>query len=99
SNPTYNLGGLSATANPYFAGGTVVPDTSNYDTHFKWLKGLDYHVDEGHTNCSNGTFTDGHVVGPITYGGPYGGNVGLFRRAKEVYIDLKFIVSFGGWTK
>src|SRR5207249_1947813 len=54
ANATYNLGGIAATANPYT---TVTRDTSNYDTHFKWLKGLDYHADEGHTNCSNGTFT------------------------------------------
>src|SRR5262249_35026069 len=39
------------------------------------------------------------AVGPISYGGTYGGNIGLFRRAKEVYTDLKFIISFGGWTK
>jgi chitinase len=99
ANPSYNLGTFSATANPYSGTGAVVRDTSNYDAHFKWLKGLDYHADEGHTNCSNGTFTDGHAVGPISYGGTYGGNVGLLRRAKEVYSDLKFIISFGGWTK
>ena len=73
--------------------------TGNYDNHFKWIKGLDYHADEGHTNCNNQTFNDGHAVGPIAYGGKYGGNIGLFRRAKEVFTDLKFIISFGGWTK
>jgi len=99
ANSAYNLGTFSATANPYSGTGAVVRDTGNYDAHFKWLKGLDYHADEGHTNCSNQTFNDGHAVGPISYGGTYGGNVGLFRRAKEVFTDLKFIISFGGWTK
>jgi GH18 family chitinase len=104
ANTNYNLGGVAANANPYtFTDPPVAPavlrDMGNYDNHFKWLKGLDYHADEGHTNCNNQSFTDGHSVGPISYGGKYGGNVGLFRRAKEVYGDLKFIVSFGGWTK
>src|SRR5262245_56774 len=103
-NAQYSLGGVSATANPYtFTDPPVAPavlrGTGNYDNHFKWIKGLDYHADEGHTNCNNQTFNDGHAVGPIAYGGKYGGNIGLFRRAKEVFTDLKFIISFGGWTK
>jgi chitinase len=106
ANPNFNLGGLSSTANPY-TGSTATQTTGNYDSHFKWLKGLDYHADEGHTNCANGTYQDGTAIGPISYGGTScangrcvvdAGNAGLFKRARDTF-GIKFIISFGGWTK
>ncbi len=88
----YAFVGVRDVANPAF-NPAVSTKSADYADDFKWLKTLDYHADEGHTNCN------GREGVSISYEGENAGNVGWFRQAKQSRPWLKFMISFGGWTK